>query len=53
MTRMKLYGKETDSETQRIDLWLPRGMDRERGGPGVWIYRCKLLHLEWIDKVLL
>ena len=46
---------ETDSQTQRVDLWLPRG----RGGRGEmdWEFgvgRCKLLHVELINnKVLL
>ena len=50
-----IYKTETDSQTQRTDLWLPRGrvrgreMDCESG-----VGRCKLLHLQWINnKVLL
>ena len=44
------YKTEADSQTQRIDLWLPRagggrGMDWESG-----VGRCKLLHLEWINN---
>ena len=32
-----IYKTETDSQTQRTDLWLPRGMGgRERNGLGVW-----------------
>ena len=46
---------ETDSQTQRTDLRLPRGMGG-RGGID-WEFgtsRCKLLHIEWINnKVLL
>ena len=43
------YKTETDS--QRIDLWLPRG----RSGMG-WEFRvsgCKLLHLEWMSSEVL
>ena len=45
---------ETDSQTQRIDLWLPRwggggGKDWELG-----VSRCKLVYIGWINnKVLL
>ena len=48
------YKTGTDSKTQRIDFWLPRGqwvrgMDWEFG-----VSRCKLLYIEWINnKVLL
>ena len=50
-----IYEAETDSQTLRTDLQLPRG----RGGEGGmdWefvVSRCKLLHIEWMDnKVLL
>ena len=42
------YKAETDSQTWRTDLWLPRrsGMDGEFG-----VGRCKLLHLEWINEL--
>ena len=43
-----IYETETDSQTEKTDLWLPRigwgrgrGMDWEFG-----VSRCKLLHLE-------
>ena len=43
---------ETDSQTQRTDLWLPRGWGRE--GVGFGISRCKLAHIGWRNnKVLL
>ena len=47
---------ETDSQTQRADVWLPRG--KGAGGGIEWelfgTSRCKLLCIEWIDnKVLL
>ena len=50
-----IYQTETDSQTQRTDLWLPSG---RRGGRGKdWefgINRCKLLYTGWINnKVLL
>ena len=42
----------TDIENR---LWLPRR--RGRGGRwdglGVWVSRCRLLHLEWINEVFL
>ena len=45
---------KTDTQTQRIDLWLPR----ERGdGLGIncelKIIRCKLLYTEWINNKFL
>ena len=51
---MNLFTKQ--SQTQRIDLWLPRGSRMGRNGLGVWINRCKLLYIliEQINiKVLL
>ena len=52
-TNELIYETETDSE--RTDLWLPRG--RMSGGGMDWelgISRCKLLYIEWINnKVLL
>ena len=49
-TNEPTYRKETNSQTQRTDLWLPRrsGMDGEFG-----VSRCKLLHLEWISNEVL
>ena len=52
---MNEYNKtETDSQTQRTDLWLPRG--RWAGEGYEWefgVSRCKLLY-QWINnKVLL
>ena len=55
-TNEPTYTTETDSQTWRTDLWLPRGREREWGHT-VWefgISRCKLIHLESINnKVLL
>ena len=49
------YLQNRNIQTQRTDLWLPRG--REGGRVMDWefeVSRCKLLHLEWINnKVLL
>ena len=45
-TNESIYKTETNSQTWRIDLWLPRGR-------GIWEFGvsiCKLLHLEWIDN---
>ena len=43
-TNKLIYETETDSQTQRTDLWLPSG---RRGGEG-WIEcgKCKLLYME-------
>ena len=45
---------ETDSQTERTDLWLPRG--RVCGGGKDWefgISRCELLYIEWINNKIL
>ena len=52
-TNELIYETETGSQTQRTDLWLPRG----RGGQGGkdWefgISRCKLFYIGWINKAL-
>ena len=50
-TSEPIYKTETDSQTLRADLWLPRGRV-ERSGME-WKFgasRCKLLHLEWINN---
>ena len=31
-------------------MWLPRGRKKKWVGWGVWVGRCKLLHLEWISN---
>ena len=49
-THLQNRNRLTDTEN---DLWLPR-WEREQEGLGVWVNRCKLLHLECINnKVLL
>ena len=53
-TNEPIYKTETDSQTLRADLWLPRGRV-ERSGME-WKFgasRCKLLHLEWINNEVL
>ena len=55
-TNELIYETETDSQTQRTDLWLPRGWGG--GGEGMdWelgVSRCKLLYREWTNhKVIL
>ena len=47
-TNEPIYRTKTDSQTQRTDLGLLRG--REWNGLGVWVNRCKLLHLKWISS---
>ena len=37
---------ETDSQTRRTDLWLPRWGGWEKDGVEVGASRCKLLHTE-------
>ena len=45
---------ETDSQTQRTDMWLPvRRASREETDLELGISRFKLLYIEWINKVLL
>ena len=42
------YKIETDSQTYRIDLWLPREKEEGRGMDwGLGVGRCKLSYLEW------
>ena len=46
-TNKLIYRTETDSQTQRTALWLPRG--KGGGGGRDWefgISRCKLLYIE-------
>ena len=47
-TNEHVYGTETDSQTQRMDLWLPRagGKDEAFG-----MSRVKLSYIGWINKV--
>ena len=54
-TNELIYETETDSQTQRTDLWLPRGRGVEGGMDWEFgVSRCKLLYIEWINnKVLL
>lgn len=45
------------AEKKRMDLEnrlvVARGRGREWNGLGVWVPRCKLLHLEWISNKIL
>ena len=54
-TNEPIYETEADSQTQRTDLWLPRGKGGEGGMEWEFgVSRCKLLYIEWINnKVLL
>ena len=50
-TNELIYETERDSQTWRIDLWLPK--DREDRGGIDWefeINRCKLLYIGWINN---
>ena len=42
-TNEPIYGKETNSWTQRTDLWLQRGRGREWDGLGVWGYQMQTI----------
>ena len=45
-----IYETETDSKTQKRDLWLPRGRGQ---GELDWEFgtsRCKLLYIGWINN---
>ena len=45
---------KTDSQTERTDMWLARGLGESRMEWEFEISRCKLLHLEWVrNEVLL
>ena len=48
------YETEIDSQTQRTDLWFPRG-SRCRVGTEfmVGVGRCNLLYIEWINNQVL
>ena len=46
-TNELIYKTETDSQTQRTDLWLPR--ERERDGLGVWGQQMQTITFR-IDK---
>ena len=50
-TSEPIYKTETDSQTQRTDLWLPKGRRMWRGMYwGLGVGRCKLMHLSWINN---
>ena len=53
-TNEHIYKTETNSWTQRTDLWFPKGWGVGKGRNGNEISRGKLLYIEWINsKVLL
>ena len=50
----EIYKTETDSQTQRTDLWPPRGRGRGRGGVGVWVKQIQtMMYRMGNSKVLL
>ena len=55
MTQMNLSVKQKETQRQRTDWWLPRGMGV--GGGMEWefgISKCKLLlYIEWINNKVL
>ena len=54
MTQTNLPTKQTDSQTQASGLMVAKGLGG--GGGENWelgISRCQLLHIGWINKVLL
>ena len=44
-----IYETETDSQTEKTDLWLPRGRGRERDGLGIWAWQMKTITFR-VDK---
>ena len=53
-TNEPIYKTETDSQTERTDLWLPRGRGLEKKGSGrLELARWKLLLTEWINNKIL
>ena len=49
MTQMNFYETETDSQTQRTDLWKPGGGSWERDELGVWDQQMQTI-IERKDK---
>ena len=48
---MNLYVKQTDSQTQKTNLWLPKGKGRGEGiNQGYEINRCALLYIKQISN---
>ena len=47
-TNEHTYKTETNSQTQRTDLWLPRGRGEKEERIG--INRCKLLYIHWMNN---
>ena len=56
-TNEQICKTEADTQTWRIDLWLPRGRSSDTDWEfGVWEFgasRCKILPLEWISNEIL
>ena len=54
MTQRKISTKQKQTHRHREQTCgCQRGEERERNGWGVWVGRCKLLHLEWISNEFL
>ena len=54
MAQMNLSTKQKHSHRHREQTCgCQGGGGRERDGLGVWVGRCKLLHLEWINNKVL
>ena len=50
----RLQSKQNKTKIQNLYLWLPRGRGCEGGMDWEFgISRCKLLYIEWVNKVLL
>ena len=49
MAQMNLSTKHKESQTWRIDFWLPRGRKEEPNGLGFGVSRRKLFYIEWIN----
>ena len=48
-TNEPISKKETDSQTQKTDLWLPWGWGEGEGKTEFWVSRCKTITFR-IDK---
>ena len=49
-TNELIYKTETDSQTQKTTLWLPKGKGWGRDKLGVWDYQTQTIYTEWINS---
>ena len=53
IAQINLSTEQKQTQTQKTDLWLPRGGERSRMDGEFCVSRCTLLHLEWISNEVL